>query len=131
MKSKSFEWFFSYPTNKNEVSSIISSFNSKMLINISFSSEILPPVLKITKDTSVHKKVAKPDCSNYRPISILPRTEKILEKLWYNRVIKFSNDNTVIYHLQFGFSHYSMKNTLINLTEDKKEKPWWRCGIFN
>ena len=64
---------------------------------------IFPSVVKTTKVIPVHKKDSKLDCNNYRPISLSPNIEKNLEKLVYNRVAKFLNNNNLIYQLQFGF----------------------------
>ena len=56
---------------------------------------------------------------------------KFLEKLAYNRITKFLNDNNLIYHLQFDFHHsYS---TIGNLTEDiskSLDEQKVECGIF-
>ena len=41
--------------------------------------------------------------NNYRPISILPLFSKVLERVMYNRVIKFINKHKLIYLYQFGF----------------------------
>ena len=41
---------------------------------------------------------------NYRPISVLPGFfSKILERLMYNRVIKFINKHDILYKYQFCF----------------------------
>ena len=64
---------------------------------------IFPSVVKTTKVIPVHKKDSKLDCNNYRPISLSSNIEKNLEKLVYNRVAKFLNNNNLIYQLQFGF----------------------------
>ena len=80
---------------------------------------IFPSVLKTAKVIPVHKNDSKLDCNNYRPISLLPNIEKILEKLVYNRITKFLNNNNLIYPLQFGFRHnYSTNHALITLTEN-------------
>ena len=36
-----------------------------------------------------YKKGDKPECSNYRPISLLPNISKIIEKAMYTRLYKF------------------------------------------
>ena len=99
----------------------------------SFSTGIFPSDLKTTKVILVHKKDSKLDCSSYRPISLLPNIEKILEKLEDNRITKFLNNN-LIYPLQFGFQHnYSTNDALINLTEDIRKNldgGKVECGIF-
>lgn len=65
--------------------------------------DVLQPVLKTIKVIPVHKKDSKFNCNNKYPKSPLPNTEKILEKLIYNRITKFSNDSNLIYPLQFSF----------------------------
>ena len=64
---------------------------------------VFPSVLKTAKVVPVFKKDSKLDDSNYRPISLLPNIEKILEKLMYKRLDTFLNNNNIIYNLQFGF----------------------------
>ena len=144
MENNSSNSFLLSPTNKNKISSILSCLNPNKSVgpnsiptkilkllkdeisshlsdiyNISFSMGIFPSVLKTAKVIPVHKKDSKLDCNNYRPISLLPNIEKILEKLVYNRITKFLNNNNLIYPLQFGFRHnYSTNHALINLTED-------------
>ena len=41
--------------------------------------------------------------TNYRPVSVLPVYSKILQRLMYNRVIKFINKHDILYTYQFGF----------------------------
>ena len=64
---------------------------------------IFPSVQKTTKVIPVHKKDSMLDYNNYRPTSLLPNIEKILEKLVCNRITKFLNNDNLIYPLQFGF----------------------------
>ena len=40
---------------------------------------------------------------NYRPVLVLPVFSKILQRLMYNRVIKFINKHDMLYKYQFGF----------------------------
>ena len=48
--------------------------------------------------------------------------KKNLEKVVYNRITKFLNENNLIYLLQFGFRHnYSTNHALINVTEDARK----------
>ena len=55
-------------------------------------------VLKTAKVVPVFKKDSKLDYSNYRPFSLLTNNEKILEKLMYNRLYTFVNNNNIIYN---------------------------------
>ena len=60
---------------------------------------IFPSVLKTVKAIPVHKL----DYNNYCPISLLPNIEKSLEKLVYNRITKFLNNNNLIYPFSVWF----------------------------
>ena len=120
--------FFLTPTDKNEISLIISSLDShkssgpnsipvkilKLLkndisqqlsdiFNMSFSTGQFPSVLKIAKVIPIHKKQSRVDYTNYRPISLLSNIEKIIEKLMYKKLSNFLDINNLIYSLQFGF----------------------------
>ena len=159
LNNRTAESFFLAPTTQDEIGDIITSLNSNKSIgpnsipfkilkllkneissalsdiyNISFSTGVFPSILKVAKVIPIHKKESKLDCCNYRPISLLPNIEKILEKLMYNRLYKFFNDNQLIYQLQFGFrQNYSTSHALINLTEDIRDnldKGNIGCGIF-
>ena len=59
------------------------------------------------------------DCNNYRPISVLSNNSKIIEKLLYNRLYKFLNQNKCLYNNQFGFqNHHSNIHELIRKALD-------------
>ena len=133
-------FFFSSPTDKDEIALIISSLDStksvgpnsipteilKLLkndnscqivdiLNMSFTSGVFPSALKLAKVIPVHKKDSKLDFSSYRPISLLSNLDKILEKLMYAKIVKFFNN---FYLLQLGFrQNYSTTHALISLTE--------------
>ncbi|KAK3917527.1 RNA-directed DNA polymerase from mobile element jockey [Frankliniella fusca] len=61
------------------------------LVNISFEQGQVPSLLKIARVVPVYKKGAREDCSNYRPISILPPISKILEMAMRARFRKSTN----------------------------------------
>ena len=70
----------------------------------------------------IHKKDSKLDFTNYRPVSLLSKLDKILEKLMHCRVSTFLNIKEIIYLLQFGFrQNYFTSYALIYLTETIKE----------
>ena len=91
-------------------------------------------VLKIAKVVPVFKKDSKLDYSNYRPISLLPNIDKILEKRMYKRLYTFLDNKNIIYDLQFGFrQQYSTSNALINITENRRkafDDGSIGCGVF-
>ena len=82
----------------------------------------------------IYKKDSQLICSNYRPISLLSKIDKILERIIYNRLYKFLETNNLIYSLQFGFRQKdSISHALINLTDKTREeldKGNFACGIF-
>ena len=110
----SIKTFFLSPTDKNEIISIISALDSQkpsgpnsipikilklmkndrsdqlaVLFNLSFTSGFFPTILKTNKVTPIDKKVSKPKCSTYRPISSLSNIDKILERIVYNHLYNF------------------------------------------
>ena len=104
------------------------------IFNKAFSTGQFPPVLKIAKIIPIHKKQSRVDYTNYRPISLLPNIEKIIEKLMYKRLSNFLDINNLIYSLQFGFqAKYSTTHALIYLTESIRQsldEGRFGCGIF-
>ena len=51
----------------------------------------------------IHKKNDKQIVSNYRPVSLLPICSKIFEKLIFNELFKFFEDNNLLSKHQSGF----------------------------
>ena len=159
LSNESSTTIFLQPTDKEEITNIISSLNSNKvsgpnsipyrilfllkneiskqladLFNISFITGLFPSVLKTAKVVPVFKKDSKLDYNNYRPISLLSNIEKILEKLMYKRLYTFLNNNNAIYNLQFGFrQQYSTSHALINITENIRkalDDGNIGCGVF-
>ena len=122
-----------YDCTLSEIENIISSFNPRkatgpnsissdilqilkkdisyplsVIFNTSFSTGVYPDLLKIAKTIPIYKKGSKLTISNYRPISLLSNLNKILEKLMFNRVYKFLEEQKCIYDLQFGFRKKSL-----------------------
>ena len=122
---------FLTPTDKNEISFIISSLDShkssgpnspnsipvktlKLLnyeisqqlseiFNMSFANGQFPTVVKIAIVIPIHKNQSKVNYTNYRPISFLSNIETIIEKPMYKRLSNFLDIYNLIYLLQFGF----------------------------
>ena len=49
--------------------------------------------------------------SNYRPISLLPTISKILERIIYNQLYQYFNDNELLAEQQYGFRAQHSTNT--------------------
>ena len=89
------------------------------LINQTFSQGEFPDCLKIATVFPLLKSGSQTDVDNYRSISLLPIWSKVLEKIMYNRLIKFLDKNDILYEKQFGFtSKHSTVDALIEITEN-------------
>ena len=97
------------PGHDNIDASIMKSFKSDIsyplvhIFNQSFIHGIVPDQMKIAKVIPIHKKGDHSNFGNYRPISLLPAFSKILEKLVYNRMISFLDQNSILSDSQYGF----------------------------
>ena len=101
---------------------------------MSLSSGIVPSQLKIANVTPIFKAGDKHDCSNYRPISILPTLAKLLEKVVYIRIFDFISKHDILTPQQFGFrpkrSTYMAINQLYSNIAEKLDTKQHTVGIF-
>ena len=75
----------------------------------------IPSEWRIHSITPIHKSGDRANISNYRPISLLSCTSKLLERIIYNKSIDFIT-NTVVSNHQFGFlKHRSSVQQLLLL----------------
>ena len=94
-----------------------------VLINDCFVSGKFPNSLKIARVVPIYKDGPKDTSSNYRPISILPVMSKLIEKLVYNRLIKFINKKSILTNSQFGFrSAHSTTHAITSIHEKNTRK---------
>ena len=73
------------------------------LINSIWEREKLPEEWKESIIVPIHKKGDKADCNNYRGISLLPTTYKILSNILLSRLIPYAKE--IIGDHQCGFRH--------------------------
>ena len=89
------------------------------LINQTFSQGEFPDCLKIAKIIPIFKSGSKTDVDDSRSICLLPVLKKVLEKIMYNRLIKFLDKNGILYEKQFRFrSKHSTVDAPIEITEN-------------
>ena len=71
---------------------------------------------------------------NYRLISVLPRSSKILEKIMYNRLYLYLTENNLLYNKQFGFQkRHSTDHAILQLADQIHEmfnKNIFTLGVF-
>ena len=80
---------------------------------------IFPSKWKIATIVPIFKGGNKEDVSNYRPISLLPVTGKIFEKLLHYQIVNFLEDNKFLSNMQNGFrKERSTLGSIVNFTSD-------------
>ena len=81
----------------------------------------------------VHKKESKTELTNYRPISLLSKISKIIEKMVHDRLYIFLEQNKDFYY-QFGFRNsHSTNHALIEITEQIRnacDRNLYTCGVY-
>jgi hypothetical protein len=73
------------------------------ICNSSIASGIFPERFKFAIARPIHKKGARMEMTNYRPISLLVSLSKIIETLMFNRLNQYLHANEILASEQFGF----------------------------
>ena len=104
------------------------------ICNFSFVTGIFPDELKIANVVPIFKSGDEMVFSNYRPVSVLPVFSKVIERLMYTRLLKYINDDNLLYKYQFGFqkgkSTHMALIVLIDKISEALEKGDCVVGIF-
>ena len=85
----------------------------KEIINKTIQTGKIADKMKITKITPVYKDGDPSDCSNYRPICLLPIINKILEKIVNEQLMNYLEQNNLLCSHQFGFRQKSNTDTAL------------------
>ena len=73
--------------------------------------------LKYAKIIPIHKSGDKPNCGNYRPVSVIPAVPKIFEKIVYLQLYQFLSNNEILSIYQLGFRpQHSTETALLHST---------------
>lgn len=99
------------------------------IINSTINTGIIPANLKTSKIIPIHKNGPKNIHSNYRPISLLPTVDKILETVINRQLSTYLDTYKILDNQQYGFRKKSNTNgalfdiiSYIQLNLDKKKK---------
>lgn len=107
------------------------------VFTLSLSNGVVPPKLKIAKVVPIFKSGNILNMKNFRPISLLSDFFKILEKIVYNHLIPYLENNSVLSQFQFGFGSFHstihpmtlLLNTLSNSLNLKKHSRDIFCDL--
>ena len=105
-----------------------------MVFNLSITTAVVPEKLKLAKVIPIYKKDDAEKLLNYRPVSLLPCFSKILERLAFNRCVKYIDAHEILYDKQFGFrpkhSTYMAIMQLVDEITNAVERNETSLGIF-
>ena len=88
------------------------------IYNLSLSTGTVPKCWKRKRVTPIFKKGDADDVNNYRPISILPITMKVFEKIVHFQVSEFLERNKIISQFQSGFRNGHSTDTAVSFVSD-------------
>ena len=73
------------------------------IVNLSIQQECFPSMWKVSKVIPLFKKKDATLPQNYRPVALLAITSKILERVVYNQIIKYLEENSLLHPSHHGF----------------------------
>ena len=76
-----------------------------LILNCCITAGIFPSKLKLAKVVPVYKIEPTDQLTNYRPISLLPSSSKVFERIICNRLLSFFTCVNTIVPTQYGFRH--------------------------
>ena len=89
------------------------------ICNLSLKEGIFPEELKIANVIPLFKKDNAMVFNNYRPVSLLCTLSKVFERIMYNRLINFLNENKILFEYQFGFRKNHSTQLALTFLMDK------------
>jgi hypothetical protein len=100
---------------KAAASSIASSLT--YIFNHALISSHFPSEWKVVRLLPLFKKGPRNLAENYRPISILPSINKLMERIMYDQLYEYLNENSLLSDHQFGFPKFhSTASALLDCT---------------
>lgn len=89
------------------------------LINSSLACGLYPDELKVGLVRPIYKGGDATNCMSYRPITMLPTVDKIVEKYVSNEIHKFYNNHSILSANQFGFQPKKSTSMLLSRFTDE------------
>ena len=104
------------------------------ICNLSFSTGVFPTELKLANVAPVFKANDEMTSTNNRLVSVLHLFSKLVERLMYNRLVTYINENRLLYKYQFGFQEgkatYMALIVLIGKVTEALDKGESVIGVF-
>ena len=89
-----------------------------LIINQMITTGVFPDSLKVSKIIPLFKRGDSSLLSNYRPISLLPTISKIFERILYNQLYEYFDNNHLLAEQQYGFrSNHSTEYAAVKLVD--------------
>ena len=159
MKNNINSTFYASPVTKEDIIDVVNKFKNKKsrdseninmvlvkklidllliplthIFNQSLQTGIFPDSMKIAKVVPILKSGSQEDISNYRPISLLSQFSKILEKIYYKKMISFIEKNNILSNSQYGFREkHSTSHAIsevVELITDALESKKYSVALF-
>ena len=125
---------YSFPAAIIKILKLVIAKPLETIFNFSFQSGVVPSKFKVARVIPVFKSGSKLLRSYYRPISLLPIFNILLEKLVYRRLTSFLEHTKVLSDCQFGFrpKHSTIYTILLIIDKIQKaiESRSYSLGIF-
>ena len=87
-----------------------------IIFNKSLVEGVFPEKMKMADVVPLFKSQNRTECTNYRPISLLLTTSKLLEKIVYQRTYSYPENHDNLYVSQYGFREgHSCENAISEL----------------
>ena len=90
------------------------------IVNMSILNDTFPSLAKCATILPVHKKDARTDKKNYRPISILSSLSKVFERILHSQLTNYTNNLLSIYVSAYR-KNYNCQHVLMRLIEDWRQ----------
>ena len=89
-----------------------------VIMSQSLCTGVFPDKLKIAKVIPLFKKGDESLIENYRPISLLSSSSKVFERIVFNQLYKYLDDNNLLFDSQYGFrKHHSTELAAVELID--------------
>ena len=73
---------------------------------------------RIARVSPIYKSGNRDECSNYRPIPVLPTTSKIFEKIVFHQINEYFVSNAILTPYQSGFRKGYSTSSLLKTTNE-------------